>query len=325
MSDNESPFYAWRSAVTSENGPSSPTTRLVLLALSTYMNEQKTTAFPSTRTLASNTGLSRRAVEKHIRKARKEGWLAVSQQGRSGKGWKRNEYEISTPQPAKVENDVPHEGGEPDSPRGQEGGEPHSHGGEPRAIKVGNDVPLNSPENTPTNNPGKERASPSGDTLPASSGDGSLPVEDERQYPADAWQRKFAEAAWQHLDSADILSEITRRSYERDPPGTIDAWADVFRLLHERDGYEVEEIRHVMSWLLRGAAEGSPENDWIAEGMIASVPPLRKKTRTGDRTKFDVMYAQWKSDQRKGNGKRKEDVSELGQRLWRATAGAVDS
>lgn len=93
-----SPLFTWRSAVSSEDGPESSTTRHVLLALSLYMNQKGGSCFPSTRTLAKETALSRRTVEEHLRKAHREGWIDKSEPERGEDGtYDPAEYTATVP------------------------------------------------------------------------------------------------------------------------------------------------------------------------------------------------------------------------------------
>lgn len=89
------PFFSWREALLESNLPA--TTRHVLLTLACHMNAFGAGCFPSTRTLARQTGLSRRSVETHLAAARKASWITVQPRGYSGRGWRRHEYCISWP------------------------------------------------------------------------------------------------------------------------------------------------------------------------------------------------------------------------------------
>lgn len=99
----------WRKAVLGPDGPPSPTTRAVLLVLSTHMDEQGGSCFPSADLLAKETRLSKRAVVKHIQFAIAEGWIERTLAMGHGKGWKRAEYQAT----------VPMFGGDARSPRSQ--------------------------------------------------------------------------------------------------------------------------------------------------------------------------------------------------------------
>lgn len=139
-------LFTWRDAVMSEHGPAASTTRHVLLTLGTHMDAQGGSCFPSTRTLATETALSRKTVEKHLRLAEDGGWIERKPRSGSGQGWRRMEYSATVPE--KVGNDVTHV-----SPEGGESGSPRSgKGGESDALKVGNVVPLSTSKSTPNNN-----------------------------------------------------------------------------------------------------------------------------------------------------------------------------
>lgn len=121
-----SPLFTWRSAVSSEDGPESSTTRHVLLALSLYMNQKGGSCFPSTRTLADETGLSRRTVEEHLRRAADNGWIKKTPPRRAEDG---------TYEPAEYTASVP---GEPLSPGP---GESDTRPGESDNIDQGKQLP----------------------------------------------------------------------------------------------------------------------------------------------------------------------------------------
>ena len=85
-------LFRWRWAIASSQGPCSPTTRHVLQTLSLHMQEDGSSAFPSETTLATETGLTDRAVRAHLRCAQQEGWLERKLVARRGKNWKRYIY-----------------------------------------------------------------------------------------------------------------------------------------------------------------------------------------------------------------------------------------
>ena len=114
--------------IASENGPESPTTRLLLLTMSLYMDKTGGKCFPSTRTLSVDTALSRKAVMEHIQKAEAAGWIKIMSAGVNGRGWKRSSYQAATPSDVVTEsNHVIHERGNPTSPPKARRGHPHSH------------------------------------------------------------------------------------------------------------------------------------------------------------------------------------------------------
>lgn len=96
-----SPLFTWRSAVASQFGPSKPTTRHVLLTLSLHMNERGGSCFPSTETLALETGLSQRSVEEHLRVAEQGGWIRRRGMGLAGQGWRKLTYTAAVPDSAR--------------------------------------------------------------------------------------------------------------------------------------------------------------------------------------------------------------------------------
>jgi hypothetical protein len=108
----------------------------------------------------------------------------------------------------------------------------------------------------------------------------------ELRYTEDDWQHQFAQAAWHHLENAGVLSATIERKASRDPAKLMDDWANTFRLLHEQDGYDLEEIKETMRWAL------SPGSWWMKNRALASAASLRRKTRDGSRTKFDAMHSQ---------------------------------
>lgn len=99
MTDKANPFYTWRSAISESDLPAAA--RHVALALSLYLNERTTTAFPGAVRLSRDTGLSERCVREHLGVLVKVGFLAVKEQG-GLKGERRHAtvYEIRTPAPA---------------------------------------------------------------------------------------------------------------------------------------------------------------------------------------------------------------------------------
>ncbi len=85
-----SPAWTWRKAVT-KSGLSS-TTRLVLLTLSTHMNDQGESCYPSLVTQAEETGLSKQSVITHLAIAENAGWLTTKRHGYGDQRYNRNEY-----------------------------------------------------------------------------------------------------------------------------------------------------------------------------------------------------------------------------------------
>lgn len=122
--------YEWQRAILASDLPS--TTKLVLMALSTHLNKGTGLAFPSIRMLMKDTGLSNKAVIKHLRGAERAGWIETGNYGYFDQRWARKSYRPQIP--------VNLQGGEPRTPPFDvkvvnlvpKGGEPRSQGGEPR-------------------------------------------------------------------------------------------------------------------------------------------------------------------------------------------------
>lgn len=138
--------FSWREAIQKSN--LAPTTRHILLNLSTYMNDKGGCCFPSIELQAADTGLSKKAVIQHLQKAVDSGFLFKSQHGYAGQQWKRNEYRAIFPSEvtlygrADAHADDKAEGGYRSSPPSQEGGYPEGE----KVVTHGN---TNSPENSP--------------------------------------------------------------------------------------------------------------------------------------------------------------------------------
>ena len=91
------PFIVrWRSAVLSKAGPKSSAARLVLVALSQWMNVNGGSCWPSITTLSTATALSERVVGLHLAEAEEEGWITRERRGvgRYNRGYK---YQATVP------------------------------------------------------------------------------------------------------------------------------------------------------------------------------------------------------------------------------------
>jgi hypothetical protein len=102
------------------------------------------------------------------------------------------------------------------------------------------------------------------------------------------WSLRHLQQAEDAIESFRIPSML-RRKINDDENAVIEAWSDTFRLLQEQDGYEWGEVRSAIHWLFT-------QSDWLREGYIASIGSLRRKTRGGERTKFDVILTQAEAD-----------------------------
>lgn len=67
------PLTTWRTSISNSSLP--PTEKLVCMMLSTYMNEQGDSAFPSRDRLARNCSISPRTVTRVLASLREKGWL----------------------------------------------------------------------------------------------------------------------------------------------------------------------------------------------------------------------------------------------------------
>jgi hypothetical protein len=139
MAENRA--WSWRHAVLKSDLPA--TTRHVLLTISCFMNDVGGGCYPTQEQLAEATGLTDRAVRKHLDDAVSAGWLLRREHGFRGQKWRNHEYEASWPDAQHVEQPVPDvdEGAEPSSGPFSEGAERGSKGAEPDDKKVRNDVP----------------------------------------------------------------------------------------------------------------------------------------------------------------------------------------
>lgn len=91
----EKPFFSWRQAVLDTDLEAN--TKLVLLVLSTFMNDHGTGCYPSMDTIAAKSGLSKRSVITHIQNAVEAGFIVVKQHGFKGREWRTNDYRIAFP------------------------------------------------------------------------------------------------------------------------------------------------------------------------------------------------------------------------------------
>lgn len=87
--------FTWQAAI--RKSDMSSNCKLVLLMLSLYMNHVTTSAWPSNTTLASDTGLSKRAVQRALQEARDKGFLVKEERFTEKKGQTSNLYTATTP------------------------------------------------------------------------------------------------------------------------------------------------------------------------------------------------------------------------------------
>lgn len=287
-----SPLFTWRGYVSSPRGPESSTTRHVLLALSLYMGEKGDGAFPSTRTLAADTGLSRRTVEKHLREAESQGWIGRDQHGFGGMGWKRYDYAASLPERLK--------GGEGGSPRFEKGGESDDKGGESDDNRVGKEVPMKSSVEDV-----KEGVSlHTGELFPedGSNGDGSDPLENVVEAvwekTLDAWRGRVGDRPGPDLKPTQArISKIRARAREclqagMHPSETIRYLALAARGLYADDWsgrdqyldpgkYAFRDDETVRKWVREGRKDEKGVSD-ADERFARRVLRIMEEDRRGD-------------------------------------------
>ncbi|MEK9722119.1 MAG: helix-turn-helix domain-containing protein [Rhodospirillaceae bacterium] len=95
MSGVVSRAWSWRHAIVASD--LQPSTRLLLLALSTFMDETGRSCFPSVAQLVAATGLSKNTVLTHLDLARAGGWIEIVLHGYRGQKWRRQEYVAKWP------------------------------------------------------------------------------------------------------------------------------------------------------------------------------------------------------------------------------------
>ncbi|MPZ45112.1 MAG: hypothetical protein GEV05_17300 [Betaproteobacteria bacterium] len=151
MSENTKPpglLFRWRWLIASEHGPSSPTTRHVLLTLALHMAADGSRAFPSEQRLAQETGLSERAVSTHLRLASEQGWIVRRRRRQVGKDWAQYDwaqYVYQAAVPAGLPAPEPNSGPMPNAVEGD------SRAPAPGGDLVPNHVPLNATRNATDN------------------------------------------------------------------------------------------------------------------------------------------------------------------------------
>lgn len=88
-------LWSWRQAILKSELQA--TTKLVLLVLSTYMNDHGEGCYPSQEQIAASASLTARAVIKHIDLAINAGFLVKNKRNKTGKLWDSNEYSATIP------------------------------------------------------------------------------------------------------------------------------------------------------------------------------------------------------------------------------------
>jgi hypothetical protein len=140
--------WSWRQVILRSSLAS--TTKLVLLALSSHMNDHGEGCYPSLDTIAQETSLTRKAVITHIANAVAAGLLVKDRLKLSGRKWASNEYRAAIP--PEMESGTPdHQGVQEVHPITNERGEagtPEGCTSFPHGVY---DVHTNSSENSTLN------------------------------------------------------------------------------------------------------------------------------------------------------------------------------
>lgn len=289
------PLFSWRHAITQSELP--PTTRHLLLTMSIHMTDAGESCFPSTETLARETGLSKKAVIKHIRVARDAGWLRVGVAGlgrlADNRQWKRHEYMVAFPirerrsqdtesveggersspasetppgKPAMAaDTGTAEDGGERSSPASEnpEGGEPRSEGGEPKGKKVVNEVHPNATGNSTGNATGGSRAQGRAPTPPRETGE----TENRK---AKAAKKKTAKGKRLVPEDFEPRAEDVEWAKARAPlvardPDRLTIETDRFVNYHRAEGNRFADVyRAWRNWLLK--AQDFARRDNVAGG-----------------------------------------------------------
>lgn len=131
--------WTWRQAIFESNLQA--TTKLVLQALASHLNDMGGPMFPSQERLAKLCSLSERSVITHLQVAEDEGWIVASKREMQGSKWAANEYVARWPDGVKEIHPAPtcgvkdvHLGGEPASGGGVKDvhtNSPSEHSNEP--------------------------------------------------------------------------------------------------------------------------------------------------------------------------------------------------
>lgn len=265
--DAENVALAWMRAV--RESDLKKTTKLVLLTLGTRMDPDGSSCFPSTRTLADDTGLSRRTVEKHLREAASQDWIDRRERGRDkNTRWRSYQYLPRTPT---LEKEIPQALGE---------GASQSRGdlGESDDETLGKELPLTSSSTSSERNGGHpgEEDSPSSEYPPPS----DLPKDDSGcyRYPASF------ERIWDAYPSRDgpnpkkagyrKVRALVRNGIE---PGKLLAATEAYASRLEREGrVGTEFVKHASTFF-------GPDEHWREELRLAEENGTSDRNTVADR------------------------------------------
>lgn len=87
--------WRWRHAVAQSSLHA--TTKHVLSTLSTWMNSNGGSCYPSVELVAKRSGFTKKTVCTHLKIAEAAGWIEIDKAGFNGRAWRRNEYEARFP------------------------------------------------------------------------------------------------------------------------------------------------------------------------------------------------------------------------------------
>jgi hypothetical protein len=91
------PVHIWRDLIRSDDGPEHSTTRHILLDLATFMDSDGQNCYPTHETLQKTTGINRKTIGKHVRKAKKDGWIEIIDYLGEGQNWRNYIYSPRLP------------------------------------------------------------------------------------------------------------------------------------------------------------------------------------------------------------------------------------
>lgn len=109
--------WTWRQAIFESDLQA--TTKLVLQALASHLNDMGGPMFPSQERLAKLCSLSERSVITHLQIAEDEGWIVASKREKQGSKWAANEYAARFPDGVKHVHPTDRNGVKEVHPRGE--------------------------------------------------------------------------------------------------------------------------------------------------------------------------------------------------------------
>lgn len=203
-----STHFTWQSAVLDSGCESS--TKLVLLAIGSFMNQHGTGAFPSLETLAAKTSLSKLTVRRHVQVAEEAGWLAVKKRYTRNGDKDSNLYSVR----------YPDEVGSPFTHVGS----PVTQGGFTSNPQVGSPVTHNTPVLTHQVTPHKEERDLTAadlvkEGIPSDLADDFLKVRRKKKAPltSRAWnaiKREAGKAGWSLEAAVEKCVERTWQTFD---------------------------------------------------------------------------------------------------------------